>query len=221
MGAVVVDEGVPGARRVRRADPSGWCVDAHVVDLPGGGTAVYAPVRGGGASFGDARLVVAPNHYHHLGLAEARAAAPSAVACAHAVGLPRLGKQGHQGLVDAAEVAVDGVELLPAPGTKNGECWAFFPAQRLLLVCDAFFHVGGPVRGFTGFVLRRLRTAPGLKLGRTFVWLALADVPTYRAWADETLARLAPAAVGFSHGETLIADDAGEQLRAVLRATLG
>lgn len=220
MAVVVVDEGVPGARRVRKPDPSGWCVDAHVVELPTGGTVVYSPVRGGAAHHGDARLVVAPNHYHNLGLAEARGAAPDAVVAAHSVALPRLRKQGHDGLVDVATVRVEGVELLPAVGTKNGECWAYFPAQRLLLVCDAFFHVAGPVSGFTGFVLRRLRTAPGLCLGRTFVWLALADTRAYRTWADETLARLRPAAVGFSHGETLVADDAGEQLRAVLHATL-
>lgn len=216
--SVTVDAWSPGARRVSKREASGWGVDAHVVDLPGGGTFVYAPVRGAAEHYGAPAVILAPNHYHHLGLAEARAAAPQAIACASTTALPRLGKQGHGGLVACADVHVDGVELLPAPGTKNGETWAFFPERRLLLVCDAFFHVTQPVTGFTGFALRALRTVSGLKLGRTFVWLALADLATYRAWAEATLARLRPTAVGFSHGEVLVAEDATEQLLAVLRA---
>lgn len=215
---LTVDAWSPGARRVSKRDRSGWGVDAHVLDLPNGGTFVYAPVRGAAEQYGAPAVILAPNHYHHLGLAEARAAAPGAIACASTTALPRLAKQGHAGLAACEEVRVDGVELLAAPGTKNGETWAFFPERRLLLVCDAFFHVVEPVTGFTGFALRALRTVPGLQLGRTFVWLALADLATYRAWAEATLTRLKPTAVGFSHGEVLLGEDATERLLAVLRA---
>ncbi len=217
---VTVEEWSPGARHVVRRDRTGWSVDMHVVDLPGGGTFVYAPIRGAGAHLGDARVLVAPNAYHHLGLPEARKLAPDALVTAGSVALPRLREKGHEGVRRAEEQKIEGVELIACAGTKAGETWAFFPERRLLLVADAFFHEPGPMSGFTGFVLRRLHTAPGLCLGSTFRWLALADNKAYKSFAEATLERLRPTSVGFCDGAMLRGEDATDRLLDLLRRTL-
>jgi hypothetical protein len=93
------------------------------------------------------------------------------------------------------------VRFHPAPGTRNGETW--LSVGDTLVVCDSFFNLPGPLSGAMGLVLRATRTGPGLKLGRTFRWLALADVRSYRAWVEDTLDALAPKRVLFSHGDPL------------------
>jgi len=70
-------------------------------------------------------------------------------------------------------------------------------------------------------VLRATRTAPGLRVGRTFRWLAVADRARYAAWVDETLDALKPTRVLFSHGAPLEGADVSAQLRAAMREGLG
>jgi hypothetical protein len=190
---------VRGVTHVPRPAKSGWTVDMTVVD-----DLVYSPVSG--LPLAAARVLVAPNHYHHLALPKLRAQFPDAMVVASDGAQPRLVKQGHAGIRPLHEAKLpEGVRLLPAEGVKNGETWMSIErdGERVLVVADAFFNVEQPCTGFEGFMLRRLRTVGGLRLGRTFQWLAVGDKAAYRKWASDTLARLQPTVIAFAHGAPL------------------
>jgi hypothetical protein len=161
---------------------------------------VYSPVSG--LPIESARVLVAPNHYHHLALPKLRAKFPDAMVVASDGARPRLHKQGHQGIRPLSDAKLpDGVQLHPSEGVKNGETWMSVDrdGERVLVVADAFFNVT-EATGFEGFMLRRLRTVGGLRLGRTFEWLAVKDKAVYRKWASDTLERIKPTVIAFAHG---------------------
>ncbi len=223
----------PGVHRLSRPERGGWTIDMTVVALGGddGACLVYSPTWLGDetrervSAIGSPRVLLAPNHYHHLSLSRFGATWPDAVAIASDDARPRLARQGHALRdLDAVSLGPD-VRLLPCEGTKTGETWVAIrradPAaaggeRRVLIVADAFFHVPGPLHGTVGFALRALRTAPGLKLGRTFRWLAIADRAAYRRWALSTLERERPDTIVFAHGEPLVDPDAAARCAALV-----
>ncbi|MBI2388832.1 MAG: hypothetical protein HYV09_04365 [Deltaproteobacteria bacterium] len=221
----MIDELAPGVSRVSRRDPSGWSVDMIVARLDDGAL-VFSPTWVGDATaqvverLGAPRVLVSPNHFHHLSLPRYRARWPEATAIASDGARPRLLAKGHQGVRALDEVSLPGhVRLLPARGTKTGETW--LAVDDTLVVCDSFFHIAEPVSGVMGVALRALRTAPGLQLGRTFEWLAVADRATYRAWALETLARERPKVIAFSHGAPLRDADGWKRCSELVERHLG
>lgn len=170
---------------------------------------VYSPVDHGDKSadiVGAARVLVAPNHYHHLAIPRYRNAFPEVTVIASDGARPRLAKQGHADVraLDAVKLP-DGVRLLPVEGVKNGETWMVVErdGNKTLVVCDAFMNVESECTGFEGFMLRRLRVVPGLQLSRTFTMLAIGDKKKYRQWATDTLEREKPDVMMFSHGAPL------------------
>ncbi len=210
---------------------SGWLLSMHLVPLPEG-VMVYSPARVGAAkaegveSAGAPRVIVAPNHFHHLALSHFRTKYPEALAVCSDGARPRLEAKGHAGLSPleaAAERLGDAVSILPCPGLKTGETWVSVRdgAETTLLVCDAFFNAPGPMRGAMGWVLRATRTAPGLRVGRTFRWLAVADRDRYVGWLRETLAAVKPTRVLFAHGAPLEGADVPERLLEATYEGLG
>lgn len=223
-----VDDGIV---RFRRIEPSGWELGMMVVSLPDGGTLVHSPTWLGDGTFeaiekiGTPRVLFAPNHYHHLSLVRYRERFPEALATAADAALPRLRKKGHAGLVslaDTAKLLPHGARYLVPSGLRNGEAWLSLPAKdgRAWLVCDAFFHVTGKVRGPVGWALRATATVGGLRLGETFRWLAIADRRVYRDWALCRLAEEEPSVLVVSHGDPLVDHNLADRLASVMHARL-
>lgn len=202
-----------------------------VVPLRDGGTLIYSPTWLGDEStfsqveaLGVPRVLLAPNHFHHLSLERFRARYPDAIAVAAKSALSRLQAKGHRGLRDVMEVE----DLLPAgsrvlcpEGLRSGETWLSLAGEndaRTLLVGDAFFHVLRPVKGVPAFFLRRLHTLPGLCIGDTFRWLAVRDRAAYRRWATDVLAREQPRRLAVCHGEILASDDLAQRLISLVEA---
>lgn len=172
------------------------------------GALVYSPTSHpdlAAAVGGVARVLVAPNHFHHLAIAKYRMAFPDVMVVASDGAQPRLKKKGHELRPLSDAKLPDGVRLLPAEGVKTGETWMVVErdGDKVLVVGDAFFNVETPCTGFEGFMLRRLRTVSGLKLGRTYEWLAIGDKAVYRKWALDTIEREKPTAIAFAHGSPL------------------
>src|SRR5215470_6123036 len=118
-----------------------------VVPLRDGGTLIYSPTwLGDDTTFarvetlGTPRVLLAPNHFHHLSLARFRARYPEAVAVAAKSALPRLEAKGHRGLRDVMEVEgllASGSRVLCPEGLRCGETWLSLAderGQRTLLV---------------------------------------------------------------------------------------
>jgi len=202
----------PGIAHVARRNPSGWTTDMVLVSLGDGSSLVYSPTSHGdktaelASQLGAPRVLLAPNHFHNLSLTKYAELFPDAVTVAGDGARPRLAKKGHAHVRDLGSATLPShVRLLPCEGLKTGETWLVVEHEghRTLVVCDAFFNVDGACTGFEGFMLRRLRTVGGLRLGRTFGWLAVSDKKAYRKWACETLERERPTTMAFSHGAPL------------------
>lgn len=203
-----------------------------IVALPDGGTIVHSPTWLGDGTFeaieklGPPRVLLAPNHYHHLSLPKFRERYPEArVACAEAA-IPRLRKKGNDRLCTLAEIAGElpsGARYLVPSGLRNGEAWVSLPVEqgRVWIVCDAFFNLNRPVRGPMGWALRATATVGGLRIGDTFRWLAVADRRAYRDWTLYRLAEERPSVLVVSHGDPLESRDLGDQLASLVHARLG
>lgn len=217
--------------RSTNVDGAGWEVGMHVVPLPGGASLVFSPTWHGEGTFeqvaavGEPTVLVAPNHFHHMQVKRFAARFPNARAVTSTAAAPRLRKQGHTALGHVSEVATSlgSVRLVEVPFTKTGETWVSLDGEhgRTWIVCDAFFNVERPVTGLLGVGLRALNTSPGLKVGRTFRWLAVTDRPKYLDALGGLVREEKPRAIYFSHGEPIVADDLGDRLLEAARIGLG
>jgi hypothetical protein len=215
-----------------KAAKSGWNVRSTAVRLSGRDLVVVSPTRGLGdaahaelATLGEPTVLLAPNYFHHLGLAEWSERYPGAVAVASDIALPRVRKKTGLDIepLDALRAKLpDGAAILEPEGTKAGEVWLRVPTERGLawVVSDAFFHAPESPTGFIGWFLRLTKTVPGLCLGWTFLELGLRDRRQYRAWLDDRLETEPPALLIVAHGVTCNAPDLGERLKQLSQARL-
>jgi hypothetical protein len=215
-----------GVHQLERTDANGWPVQMTLVDLGGGALAVHSPTWLGEGTFeaiealGTPRVLLAPNHFHHRSLRRFRDRWPTAVACAAPGAIPRLARQGHEGLASIDDVALgDRARFLRCEGVKTGETW--IAVGSTWVVCDAFFNVEHHVTGLVGFALRRLRTCPGLCIGDTFRWLGIRDRARYVAWVRAELEQEPPARLVFSHGAPLGGPELATRVARLLRERLG
>lgn len=211
--------------RIADRDASGWERGMHVVRTASDVVVVSPTWCGDGTleRIAAPTVLLAPNHYHHLSMRRFRAAFPGARAVAGSGALPRLARQGHEGLGAVGELRLDGLRFVEAPHVRTGETMVLVSTPRgtELIVCDAFFHMTSEITGVTGMLLRALSTAPGLKVGRTYRWLATSDRARYLDWLEGLLRETRPVAAHFAHGEPLVANDLTEQLIDAARRGLG
>jgi hypothetical protein len=231
MVMLIAELVVPGVHRIEKVLPWGWSVSMHVLDLPGGGVLVHSPTWCGDGTFealdavGEVRAILAPNHFHHVSLPRFRTRYPGARVVATERARRRLARKGHDGLADAAELAPllpGGARLIVCEEMKSGEAWIAWPTPDgpALIVCDAFFHAVRPLRGPRGWVLRRMKIAPGLCVGWTTKALVVADHDRFRAWATGVVAELRPAWLVPSHGAALHDVALAERVSALLASRL-
>jgi len=225
----------PGFASFERIESSGWSVASYVLVLPSGGTLLHAPVwidettADTIEAMGPPEVLFAPNHFHHLSLSRYRARFPRAQIVASDRATPRLVGQRHlaragHGVGPLSGVVLpSGAALHPLEGTKNGETLLSVPlggGARGLVVCDALFHVNRPTTGLTGVILRATDTAPGLTIGKTFLWLGVADRAAFAASLRRVLAETRPTKLFFSHGDPYDVGD-GARLHEVIAGRFG
>lgn len=175
-------------------------------------------------AFGPVRALVAPNHFHHLTLPNYRTRFPSAIVAASRTAIPRLTKQGHAGLVELSAIEPllpEGAHWLEPEGTRSGEAWLSYVdgGRRTWLTGDAFMNVERPVTGLTGLFLQLIHVAPGFRIPRSFIGLAVRDGRRYRDWALAALEREQPTKLRVAHGGVVTGDDLPARLsELVVRA---
>lgn len=217
---------------IERKDARGFSLRSVAVELRDGGLAVVSPIRdldrdahAALAALGPVRFLVAPNHFHHLGLAAWRERhAEARVVCSPGA-RPRLYRKAHlePDPLEALSVALPpAVHVLVPPGLKNGELWLRLrtPDWCVWVVSDAFFNIPVRPRGALGLFCRLTGTAPGLRIGGTFLTLAVGDRQAYRAWLQRRLDEDRPLALVPGHGDILIADDLATRLAALATGRL-
>ncbi len=230
--SLVSTEVAPGVRRFEKVAASGWCWNMLAVALPGGGLLVHSPTWLGEGTFealealGPVRVLFAPSHFHHMEVERFRQRFPDALPVASERALPRLSRQGHAGMKELAEaesLLPPGATWTRCEGTRSGEAWISLPgdAGPTWLVSDAFFNVERPVSGSMGFLLRSLAVVPGLRVARTFRWVAVDDIGAYTKWVLPLIERARPFRVVPSHGEPVSGAGLPERLANAVRERLG
>lgn len=163
-------------------------------------------------------LLLAPNQYHNMGLRRwaERHRAPSFGSDA---ALPRLRRVGGVEARPAADLPLPpGAGLLTPPGTRNGEIWLRREAEDGVtwVVGDAFFAVPAPLPDtFNGWFLRLTLGGPGLRIGQSFLWIALSDRRAYRDWLLQRLEADRPVRLVPLHGDPVEGPDLWERLREI------
>jgi hypothetical protein len=198
-----------------RTEASGWSFNMHLVPLEGGGVLVQSPTWLGDDTarrvmeVGEPRLLFAPNYFHWLGIQRFREKWPGAEVVAGSAAIGRLRSKTGLPVRAVSELHEEGVRFLECPA-KNGETWLVHSGA--LVVSDAFFNIDRPVSGAMGLMLRVTSTVPGLRVGRTFRWVAVGDWKKYRAWAETTLRAEQPTELLVSHGARATGADLTDRL---------
>lgn len=215
-----------GLHHAVRRLAKGWSMRSVAIELEGGGLCVFSPTAGLSPEGLPDRveLLLAPNHYHWLGVGEWRAAFPDAGVIAGDVARPRLADKLGAAPLDLGALRARlpaRVTVLEPAGTANGEVWLEVEdGARTWVVCDAFFNEPAHPTGLFGLGARVTGTTAGLRLGQTWKYVALGDRAAYKAWTLDRLASAPPARVVMSHGDVLEGDGVAERLAALVRARL-
>lgn len=209
--------------------PNGWSTRTTAIRLTDDSLALISPTRGlqdQVEALGTPSFLVAPNHFHHMGIASYLEKWPDAKAITSAGALPRLEKKSDIpsfGNLDALrEVLPSGVTILEAPCLKNGEIMLRAETETGIIwsVSDAFFALAEHPTGFMGLVTRATGTSKGLRIGKTFTTLAITDRKVYGAWLREQLETDKPTILIPGHGEIISGPDLYGQIDGLLRSRL-
>jgi glyoxylase-like metal-dependent hydrolase (beta-lactamase superfamily II) len=201
--------------------------------LRDGGTLLISPSRHLGEeahgqlrALGEPRFLLAPNHFHHLGLGEHLSRYPAATVVASGVARPRLSARvsAQVGELAPLRAALPAhAELLEPPGLKNGEVWLSVRTRRglALVVSDAFFNLPQHVGGLIGLFCRLTGVTAGLRIGGTFLLVGIGDRPAYRTWLKARLEAAPPRILVPGHGEVVEDEGLGQRLLELATRRLG
>lgn len=226
-GWEIYDEHLPfagafyGPRRVRMA----------AVGLGGGGLLVVTPGTPVGeatweqlARWGTPRFLLAPNHFHHIGLAAWKERFPAATVVAHPRALARLRKRLKgipvEDLAPLEAALPTGMRLLSPPMAKQGETWVSLKTSEGTgwFVTDSLLNEerlpGGPL----GLLMRILGFRAGLQTNPFFKRVFLSDKAAYKAWVNAELERDRPTLFVPSHGAVLRGADVVSRIREATEA---
>jgi glyoxylase-like metal-dependent hydrolase (beta-lactamase superfamily II) len=211
------------------SNANGFRLRATLLMLADNKLVLVSPIRNLGdaavaqlSALGNPRFLLAPNHYHHLGLREYAERAPDAIVVASDVAAPRLQKRVPLPIQSLSLLRAElpaTAQVLEPPGTKSGETWLSVQTRkgRAWIVSDAFFHMPEHAPGLIGLFLRLTGTTTGLRIGSTFLWLAVRDRDTYRQWLLQKLAVEPPVMLVPGHGDILEDPQLGERLSRLVR----
>jgi len=202
-----------------------------VVGLVGGGLLVVSA----GALLGEAqwerlarwgapRFLLAPNHFHNVGIPAWKARFPEAAVVAHARAQPRLRRKlpgvAIGGLSGLEAALPDGVRIFGPPMAKQGETCVSVrtPEGTAWFVTDAILNETRLPRGPFGLFMRMLGFRTELITNPFFKRFFLPDRAAYRAWVSAELDRDRPAIFVPAHGAVLRGADVADRLRAVTEA---
>ncbi len=153
-------------------------------------------------------VVLAPNHFHHLGIDLFKVYFPSTVVVSSNAARKRLIHQINSNIQDLEaliEQLPSHMQLIIPEGTKNGEVWIeiSLPSGDLLIIGDAFVNFTDKVQGLLGLVLDLCQAAPQLQISKTWKWFGLGNIMTYRSWINAYFSDYSPHWVVPLHGNVI------------------
>jgi hypothetical protein len=172
------------------------------------------------AAIGTPAFLIAPNHFHNLGVREYAAAYPGVRVIASPTAASRVarrcGHEVHDPVVLGAALPAS-VSLLMPPGTRAGELWLSLEsaAGRAWTAGDAFFNIARTPRTPMGLLLWLLGISAGLRIGASFRWL-VRDRPGYRRWLLDAIATQRPTTLIPCHGDVVADPELPDRLRRLV-----
>lgn len=217
-----------------------WTADYRLPGLPcrswavrlqGGGCAVGSPgatlVESFSQELGDpARILVAPNSYHWMGIPGWRERFPEAGVAAAPGAVRRLQRKGLRPTVTLDDVEArlpEGAALLEVPATRIGELWLRAPTAEgtAWLIGDAFFNIDRVSRRLRLRLMTRvLKSGPGLAISNLMKWGGVRNRRAYREWILARLAEDRPTILVPAHGAILRGPDVADRLGELVRRRL-
>ena len=201
-------DGVDGLWSIRKGNLR--CVAAALLD---GGTVLYSPVRktsGTASAVAPVRFLLAPNHYHNMGLKEHADTFPEASCVCSATARPRLEKVTGCRLSDLKsleDALPDGASLVEPEGLKTGEVWLCLRSKGEVawVVTDAFCGVqgAGGSDATVGFL-------------KPFPTYGLRDKAVFSAWVRHRLELAPPTLIIPCHGEIVRGGNLKQDISALL-----
>lgn len=175
------------------------------IKLRSGGLCLFSPVRGLGdeavaslRELGEVEILLAPNHWHNMGLREYAEAFPQASLCASpdaSVRLASVTKLRFENLVRLQRALPQNIRIIVPSGLKTGEIW--------LSIADAPHHVWVVVDAFCGPGGRASQPAHGPGILGTFPKFGLADRTAYVDWLEGQIEADKPTMIIPCHGAIL------------------
>ncbi|WP_422378651.1 hypothetical protein [Roseibium sp.] len=201
-------EGADGLWSIRKGNLR--CV---AIALPYGGTALYSPVRkssGTASALAPVRFLLAPNHYHNMGLSEHVAAFSEADCVCSQGARPRLEKVTGLAFSDLdrlAEALPGHASLLEPDGLKTGEVWMCLRTEDAVIwiVTDAFCGVQ-----------EKSDTKPKVGFLKPFPTYGLRDKTVFSAWVQNRLDLETPTVIVPCHGGIVRGKDLKQDICALL-----
>ncbi len=203
VGLLSVQKGSLRCTALKLRDES-LCLYSPVLGL-------YGTARDSLTALGDVSVLLAPNHYHHKGLAEYAQAFPDASLICSERARPRLEKQtglSFGGLSVLTPRLPEDCDLIEPEGLKTGEVWIVrtHPGEHVWVLCDAF---KGP-SGKPGTV------SDQVELMGTFPTYGIRDKKTYSAWVKARLETKTPTMVVPCHGSLVASPTLASQIVTLL-----
>ncbi|MFS4579743.1 hypothetical protein [Phaeobacter sp. C3_T13_0] len=186
--------------------------------LRDGSLCLYSPVLGLGdlareslASLGDVSVLLAPNHYHHKGLAQYATAFPDAELICSNYARPRLEKQtglSFGNLTRLAKLLPDVYQIVEPEGLKTGEVWLTYQTSTACgwIVCDAF----------KGSSNKADDVARRIELLKAFPTFGIKDKDTYSIWVEGMLATKPPNTILPCHGSIVESENLAVDIKSLL-----
>ncbi len=175
---------------------------------------------------GKVEFVLAVNHFNTEGM--------KAFCKDHPTAVPVASKAARERLIAKTGLEFQGLEKLrsqmPGPGMlhmpsglTSGECWVRVSMRRGKgwIVGEAFNNMVEPPGGLTGMMLKMTGSAPGLKIGRSFLSKSVSDVGVYRAWLFNRLREDRPSTLIPSRGDVITHADLPTRIKRLLDERLG
>ena len=220
--------GTSGQLLAARYGPAGM-VRTTVVDLGDGSLLVYSPGVGFSdeqhsmlSTRGEVRWLVAPNHFHNLGVPQWLERHPEATVVAADAARPRLrrvlgGDREVAPAIMVSDALPASVSMIPIPDTRQGELWIGVSAEEgaSLIVGDALTNLERFPGGLTGLIMRII--GRGVRMNPFFSRFMLRNRDGFRDFAADHCASERPTLFVPCHGE--VVEDTG--VTSSLLAALG
>jgi hypothetical protein len=163
-------------------------------------------------------FLVAPNIFHHMGIARWKRFFGGARCFGHGSFLEKFQEKGQclEPVSQLTPLLPDHVQVFKLPSTRNGELLVMVEehGKRLWITGDSFFNIQRlPSKLLVRAFLKICGAAPGLRISRLFKHIFVLKRGEYKKWMLEHLIKFPPNCLLVCHGSPLVEKSTGQSVK--------